>query len=252
MKKIYLFYKYLFSKIFFKSFDNKYKIENKSVYDLYYADQIRLCYSYFKKFFNNSLFFSNEKNILEFSCNCAIDLFKKLKISKKNIVLDDYLFLEFGVYKGFSINIISKFSKVYGFDSFAGLSQHWKSGFLDHVKGTYKSNEKFKNNNPDIVIIKGKVEDTLKKFLTINKKFLFVHLDLDTYSATKFVLNNLKKYINEDGVIMHFGQIYNFTGWKYGEFRAFKEEIIKDKNFRFVFLGFNVNHTSASVKVFRI
>ena len=51
---------------------------------------------------------------------------------------------------------------------------------------------------------------------------------------------------------MHFGQIYNFTGWKYGEFRAFKEEIIKDKNFRFVFLGFNVNHTSASVKVFRI
>ena len=83
MKKIYLFYKYLFSKIFFKSFNNIYEIKNKLVYDLYNADQINLCYSYFKKFFNKVIFFSDEKKLLEFSCSCAIDLFKEIKISKE-------------------------------------------------------------------------------------------------------------------------------------------------------------------------
>lgn len=230
------------------------KIKKLSVYDHYHTDQINLCYNYFKKFFRDSLFFSNEEKLLQFSCRCAIDIFEKLKISIKNnnIDLDDYLFLEFGVYKGFSINIISKFSKVYGFDDFLGLKEDWKSGFLDHVKGTYSTNGKFKKKSSKVVIIKGLVEDTLKNFLKINKKILFIHLDLDTYSSSKFVLNNIKKYINKDGLIMHLGQIYNYSGWQQGEFKAFKEEIIHDKNFRFVFLGFNKNHTSATVKVFRI
>ena len=166
--------------------------------------------------------------------------------------LDDYLFLEFGVYKGSSIDIISNFSKVYGFDSFYGLPEDWKDGFLDHVKGTYSTNGVFKTNNKKVVIIKGLVEDTLKKFLKINKKIIFIHLDLDIYSSSKFVLSNLKKYINKDGLIIHLGQIYNYTGWQIGEFKAFKEEIIQDKNFKFTFLGFNKNHTSATVKVFRI
>jgi hypothetical protein len=252
MKKIYLFYKYIFSKIFFKSFNNIYEIKNKLVYDLYHADQIKLCYSYFKKFFNKAIFFSDEKKLLEFSCSCAIDLFKEIKISKKNINLDDYLFLEFGVYKGCSIDIISQFSKVYGFDSFYGLPEDWKDGFLDHTKGTYSTNGVFKTNNKKVVIIKGLVEDTLKKFLKINKKIIFIHLDLDIYSSSKFVLSNLKKHINKDGLIIHLGQIYNYTGWQKGEFKAFKEEIMQDKNLRFIFLGFNKNHTSATVKVFRI
>jgi len=252
MKKIYLLYKYLFSKIFFKSFNNIYKIENKSVYDLYHLDKINLCYNFFKKFFKNCVFFSKEENILEFSCRSAVNIFEKLKISKNNIKLDDYLFLEFGVHNGFSIDIISKISKVYGFDSFYGLQEDWKGGFFDHAKKTYSTNGKYRNNNSNVVIVKGLVEDTLKKFLRINKKILFVHLDLDIYSSTKFVLNNLKKYINKEGLIIHFGQIYNYAGWQNGEFKAFKEEIMKDKNFRFSFLAFNVNHTSATVKVFRI
>lgn len=106
------------------------------------------------------------------------------------------------------------------------MPEDWKDGFLDHVKGTYSTNGVFKTNNKKVVIIKGLVEDTLKKFLKINKKIIFIHLDLDIYSSSKFVLSNLKKYINKDGLIIHLGQIYNYTGWQIGEFKAFKEEII--------------------------
>ncbi len=247
MKKFFQILKNLFERHIYV------RIENKSVYDLYSADQINLCYNYFKKYFKNSLFFSNEKKLLEFSCTCAINIFEELKKkSGGGLNLDDYLFLEFGVYKGSSIDIISNFSKVYGFDSFWGLPEDWKDGFLDHAKGTYSTNGAFKTNNKKVVIIKGLVEDTLKKFLKINKKIIFIHLDLDIYSSSKFVLSNLKKYINKDGLIIHLGQIYNYTGWQIGEFKAFKEEIMQDKNLKFIFLGFNKSHTSATVKVFRI
>ena len=132
------------------------------------------------------------------------------------------------------------------------MHEDWKDGFLDHTKGTYSTNGAFKTNNKKVGIIKGLVEDTLKNFLKINKKIIFIHLDLDIYSSSKFVLSNLKKYINKDGLILHLGQIYNYTGWQIGEFKTFKEEIMQDKNLRFIFLGFNKSHTSATVKVFRI
>ena len=42
--------------------------------------------------------------------------------------MEDGLFLEFGVYKGTSINFISSLipdKKIYGFDSFGGLPEEW-------------------------------------------------------------------------------------------------------------------------------
>lgn len=39
--------------------------------------------------------------------------------------------LEFGVYTGYSIKLISKYvDKIYGFDSFEGLPENWHSGIL--------------------------------------------------------------------------------------------------------------------------
>ena len=49
----------------------------------------------------------------------------------QNIQIEDGLFLEFGVYKGQSINILSKLkpNKIFhGFDTFTGLPEEWDMG----------------------------------------------------------------------------------------------------------------------------
>jgi len=63
---------------------------------------------------------------------------KNIKNSKyQNDNLQKNLYLELGVYKGITINILPKFvKKIYGFDSFEGLKEKWK-GFQNHPKGTF-------------------------------------------------------------------------------------------------------------------
>jgi hypothetical protein len=75
------------------------------------------------------------------------------------------LIMEFGVFKGESINYIAKRFPgeiVYGFDSFEGLPEAWRDGF---DKGTFSivdiSNIKFENN---VTLIKGYFNDTLPIF----------------------------------------------------------------------------------------
>ena len=75
----------------------------------------------------------------------------------------------------------------------------------------------------NVVFIKCNVQNTLKKFLELeNPKIIFVHMDLDTYESTKFVLIKLKPYLKANSVIL-FDQLYNYPGWKEGEFKALSE-----------------------------
>jgi len=198
-------------------------------YDFFEKDEIQDSYNHFKKFFYNSIFL--DKNQLRMYA-----IKRALSNHKQN-----YYYLEFGVFTGNSLNFFSKVLKeipIYGFDSFEGLKEDW----VGHVEGkefmggTYLFNLKKKipklNSNAKPVV--GWVQDTLPKFLKDNEKIKinFVHLDMDTYPTTKFVLEQIKPHL-EDKCIIIFDEIYNFSGWKVGEYKALSE-VFGENEYKFI------------------
>lgn len=132
--------------------------------------------------------------------------------------------LEFGVYKGASIirfatyrelleNTYSR--KIIGFDMFGEFpytDNHEDNKFIQKFenqggegieKEELEKYLKYKNIN-NIDLIKGNVFDTLDEFLDENKqlKISLLHLDLDVYKPTKFVLEKLYEKMVPGGIIM--------------------------------------------------
>ena len=106
----------------------------------------------------------------------------------------DNLFLEFGVFQGKSINFFAKkigAKKIYGFDSFVGLNEDWEG--TEYPKGYFDLKGNLPKVEKNVILIKGRVQDTLREFIKEkNIKISFIHIDLDTYESTKFVLEELK------------------------------------------------------------
>ena len=99
----------------------------------------------FKKYFNNSIMFDVEADIQKFAIKEAI----------KNDKYNDMFYLEFGVFKGKSINFFSKYvKKIYGFDSFEGLREHW-AGALNAPKGTFNLDKKIPALNDNVIAVRG-------------------------------------------------------------------------------------------------
>jgi len=173
------------------------------------------------------------KNIDEFK-NILKDIPKspsKLENLKESAIKadSDGYWLEFGTWKGVSLNIINQYSKqnkVYSFDSFEGLPEDWNS---TNKKGMF--NEKGKI--PFIVeegteIVVGNFEDTLPKFVENHKipKISFLHIDCDLYSSTKTVFNNLLPYFKGKCIIV-FDEFVGYDGDEEHEYKAFKEFLQK-------------------------
>jgi hypothetical protein len=142
----------------------------------------------------------------------------------------DKLWLEFGVASGRTINYISKFTdnNVYGFDTFTGLPEKWRDGF---EKGSFNMDGEPPNVNKNVVLIKGRFEETLSNFLKEkNQKISFLHLDADLYSSTKYVLDTCKSHIDENCVVV-FDELVNYPGFDSdnGELKAFWDFINENK-----------------------
>ena len=77
--------------------------------------------------------------------------------------------------------------------------------------------------NSNVTLIKGWVQDTVEKFLDEKKpKINFVHMDLDTYDSSKYVLERIKPYLVKNSIIV-FDELYNYPGWDVGEYKALTE-----------------------------
>ncbi len=77
-------------------------------------------------------------------------------------------------------------------------------------------------------LYKGRVQDTFKSFIEKNnKKIKFLHLDMDLYEPTNYVLKNIKKNLDINSYIL-MDDFSNYPGWKNGPFKAFEENIPKD------------------------
>ena len=211
------------------------KREHKCAYQIYYDHQMKKCAENFHDIFLNSINFDNLEDMRTHSIETAIQYSKNT----------ENLFLEFGVYKGNSANFISKLidnRNLYAFDSFAGLKDDWKGGFFG--KFFFDLKGKIPNLNPNVIIVKGWIEDTLSSFIKEHleknkKKISFIHIDTDTYETSNFILKSLKPYLANNCIIM-FDEIYNFPGWENGEYKSLIENF---KENEYNFLSFNTDTT---------
>ena len=83
-------------------------------------------------------------------------------------------------------------------------------------------------------IIKGKVQHTLENFLKdkIDKKIIFIHMDMDTYGATKYTLTKIKTLLTKGSIIL-FDNFYGYPNWQQHEYRAFTE-VFDKKEYRYI------------------
>ena len=154
-------------------------------------------------------------------------VFEDLKIQDQP---NNGIWIEFGVYNGHSITYISNFTKniVYGFDSFEGLPETWRSGF---EKGRFDRQGVLPEVPSNVTLIKGWFSDTLTPFLETqkNKKISFMHIDCDLYSSTKHILNITRPFLDKECVIV-FDELVNYPGFdgETGELKAIYEYILEN------------------------
>ena len=108
-------------------------------FDILYTEAAKESAEYIKKFLNDAIVSENGW----------------WDIALNNIVRNK-LCLEFGVYKGESINYFSNKKKDitwYGFDSFYGLQEDWKGGFF--AKNHFSLEGKKPEVNENVILING-------------------------------------------------------------------------------------------------
>ena len=194
----------------------------RSPFLLFEKEQLEECYLHFKKHFKTSIFLDSS-NIRKYAITKAVN----------NDPKQELFYLEFGVWKGQTINQLSKYvKKIYGFDSFEGLKEDWL-GMSDKPKGTFNLNKKIPKLNSNVEAISGWIQDTLPNFLEEKKPTInFLHIDVDTYETTKFILENVKSSLNKNCVIL-FDELYNIPGWDVGEYKALTE-VFSENEYKFL------------------
>ena len=202
---------------------------------IYEKEELERSYNHFKKYFKTSIFL-DRKAIIEYSIKKAIDYDKNL----------DKTYLEFGVFRGGTINFFSKYvKKIYGFDSFEGLKEDW-IGYKGHPKELFNLNKKIPKLKKNIIPIVGWVQDTLPQFLRKHKPEInFVHMDMDTYETSKYILTELKPYICKNCIIL-FDELYNFAGWDIGEYKALTEVYSENE---YKFLAFSEDYHQVTTQI---
>jgi len=131
--------------------------------------------------------------------------------------------LEFGVWKGYTLDLIAKIydGDLFGFDSFKGIPEDWwgKDGGLikraGHFAYNFDSSPLLKKltspgRGPKATIYKGFFEYSIPESLNDhNVPISFLHIDCDLYSSTKTVLDGLANRICDGTIIL-------FDDWFYG------------------------------------
>jgi hypothetical protein len=169
-----------------------------------------------------------------------------------NLVSIDGIVCEFGVYKGHTLRIIAntlRNTTIYGFDSFEGLPETWRSGF---EKGTFSVEltdfPKFPGN---VKLYPGLFETTLPHMLADDpRSAAFLHIDCDLYSSTKCIFNLLSTRLNV-GTVVVFDEYLNFPGWENDEHRALVEAAA-EIGFEYEYLFYNPSGQQVAISITKI
>lgn len=133
--------------------------------------------------------------------------------------------VEFGVYSGLSLGIISEHMPVIGFDSFEGLPEDWREGF---PKGTFDLSEApgIRAGFPPLnaMLVKGWFKDTAPNFLF--PPLRLVHIDCDLYSSAVTALESVVSAIGV-GTVVVFDEYHGYPGHEEHEMKAWTEFCLK-------------------------
>jgi predicted O-methyltransferase YrrM len=155
------------------------------------------------------------------------------------------LFLEFGVATGSTINFIAGCTDrmIFGFDSFEGLPEDWRSNY---EQGTFETQPP--NVRPNVRLVTGLFAESLPQFLAEHPEpIAFLHVDCDLYSSTKTIFE-LAGHRLRPGSVIVFDEYFNFPGWQHGEFRAF-HEFVDQRSLAYRHVGFVPAHQQACVVI---
>ena len=222
--------------------NNKINYITQKVDCIYGQDRMRYTNLFLKKYYEEKAAKFIARNFIE-----APDAPGKNVIFEERNLYYDYvlenvrhkegLYLEFGVYKGSSINYISNRISpqiIYGFDSFEGLPEGWLPGYQ---QGKFNENGKLPVVNENVRLIKGWFDETLPGFIKAHKseQCSFIHIDCDLYSSTKCVLSLLKDNIGR-GTVICFDELAGQIGWQDDEYKALVE-FVEETGLRFKYIA---------------
>jgi hypothetical protein len=146
--------------------------------------------------------------------------------------------VEFGVYKGGSINLIARHfpdRPVHGFDSFYGLPHDWH-GWRD-PKGKFSLGGRPPSVRRNVTLHVGLFDATLPAWLERNPGVIgFAHVDCDLYSSAKTILDLISPRI-EPGSVLVFDEYFNFPFWRDHEFRAFRD-VVERFGFKYRYVAY--------------
>ncbi len=154
--------------------------------------------------------------------------------------------LEFGVATGTTLRLIAEGlpdHSIYGFDTFEGLPQNWRTGF---PKGEFR--QESIPEVPGVELVVGLFEDTLDGFLAQHPgPVALLHVDSDYYSAAMTVLNQVGPRLVPGSIIV-FDEYFNYPGWQGGEHRAW-EEFVESTGVGLEYLAYTFNHEQLVIRI---
>jgi hypothetical protein len=154
--------------------------------------------------------------------------------------------LEFGVFSGSTLKRIAAARDghdVYGFDSFRGLPEDWRTNM---PAGTFHVDQPPEVDGAELVI--GWFADTLPGFLNTHAgPVAFLHLDADLYSSTKTVLDHVGPRLQPGSVIL-FDEYFNYPGWEGHEHLAW-QEFVESSGVKFEYVCYTSNYEQLAVRV---
>jgi hypothetical protein len=202
----------------------------RSVVTLVNENAVKRSADFAEQNFNSAIIFEDRKALWKY-CLEKSELIKRT---------DNSLILEFGVWKGESINFFADAvprSTVYGFDSFQGLQENWYGYSM--VKNSFNLNGRFPSVRKNVVLIPGWYDKTLSKFILEHSgaSISVLHLDSDTYTPTKFVLKSLKDSISKNTIII-FDEFFGYPNWEQHEYLAWVE-FVKEYQIDFRYIAYS-------------
>jgi len=148
--------------------------------------------------------------------------------------------LEFGVFKGESINFFARTSpesKFVGFDSFEGLKEDWFG--TDGASGYFNLNGRKPRVEKNVSLVSGWFDETLPTFLSEyqNLPISFLHIDCDTFESTFKVLDLVAARL-KPGTIIVFDEYLGFPNWQASQFKAW-EMCVENYSIKFKYIAFS-------------
>lgn len=160
---------------------------------------------------------------------------------------DHGLVMEFGVFQGETVNLLADLTEkpVYGFDSFEGLKEDW-SGNIAYPRGTFDLAGRLPKVKPNVTLVPGWFDATLPGFLATHTETVsFIHIDCDTYEATKTVLELIGSRL-VSGSIVVFDEYFGYFGWRNGEYKAWSEFVVRGAK-TYEYIGFSNSQVAVRV-----